>query len=243
MQDVRFAGMMGGSTNVSEDCLYLNVWTPAKAPGERLPVMVWIYGGAFVSGMTSIPVYDGGRLAEKGVVLVSLAYRVGPFGFLAHPELSKESGKGSGTYGLLDQVAALQWVKENIAQFGGDPSRVTLFGESAGGISVSMLTVVPAAKGLFQRAISQSGGSMAPPKHGDETGQNVPSLNLAEAAGIEFLSRVGAGNIRAARELSAEQIQKRATGMSQFWPVADGEVLPGDQYSYFRPAGSTTRPS
>ncbi|HWI55747.1 MAG TPA: carboxylesterase family protein, partial [Bacillota bacterium] len=140
IQDAFMAVMFGGSPNLSEDCLYLNVWTPAKSPDEKLPVMVWIYGGAFISGLTSLPVYDGTKLAQKGVVLVSVAYRVGPFGFLAHPELSQESGKGSGCYGLQDQVAGLRWVKDNIAQFGGDPSRVTIFGESAGGISVSMLT-------------------------------------------------------------------------------------------------------
>ena len=162
MQSGLLAAVMGGMGRRSEDCLYLNVWTPAKSPDERLPVMVWIYGGGFMSGLTSSPMYDGMKFAQKGVVLVSIAYRVGPFGFLAHPELSKESGKGSGCYGIQDQVAALRWVKENIAQFGGDPGRVTIFGESAGGISVSMLTVVPAAKDLFQRAISQSGGSMAP---------------------------------------------------------------------------------
>src|SRR5687767_15615465 len=118
--------------------------------------MVWIYGGAFVGGQTSIPAYDGTRLAEMGVVLVSVAYRVGAFGFLAHPELSKESGKGSGNYGLQDQIAALRWVKDNIAAFGGDANRVTIFGESAGGMSVSMLAASPLARGLFHRAISQS---------------------------------------------------------------------------------------
>lgn len=159
MQDTGFAVMMGGSPNVSEDCLYLNVWTPARNAGEKLPVMVWIYGGGFAGGMTSIPVYDGTKFAEKGVVLVSTAYRLGPFGFLAHPELSREGGKGSGTYGLQDMIAALQWVKGNIGAFGGDPSRVTIFGESAGGIAVSMLAASPPAKGLFQRVISESGGS------------------------------------------------------------------------------------
>lgn len=233
MQDARFAAMMGSSTNLSEDCLYLNVWTPAKNADENLPVMVWIYGGAFVSGMTSVSVYDGTKLAQKGVVLVSIAYRVGPFGFLAHPELSKESGKGSGCYGIQDQVAGLRWVKDNISRFGGDPSRVTVFGESAGGISVSMLTVVPAARGLFQRAISESGGSMAPVKNGNEAGQNVPSLRMAEEAGKSFLSKLGANDLKAARALSAEEIQKAVVGMGLFWPVADGETLPGDQYELY----------
>lgn len=143
MQPALAAIAMGAPANLSEDCLYLNVWTPAKAPDERLPVMVWIYGGGFISGLTSVPVTDGTRLAQKGVVLVSIAYRVGPFGFLAHPELSRESGKGSGCYGIQDQVAGLRWVKDNIAQFGGDPSRVTIFGQSAGGISVSVPRLCP----------------------------------------------------------------------------------------------------
>lgn len=233
MQDTRMIAMMGGSTEVSEDCLYLNVWTAAKSADEKRPVMVWIYGGAFMGGMTGIPLYDGTKLAQKGVVLVSIGYRVGPFGFLAHPELSQESGKGSGCYGIQDQVAGLRWVKDNIAQFAGDPSCVTIFGESAGGISVSMLTAVPAAKGLFQRAISQSGGSMAPVKYGNEAGQNVPSLKTAEEMGKKFLSKLGAADIKAARALGAEAIQEAARGMGLFWPVADGQTLPGDQYELY----------
>ena len=164
MQDTAFGAKLGGPQKISEDCLYLNVWTGAKKAGEKRPVMVWIYGGGFGIGMTSTPTYDGTNLAKKGVVLVSVAYRVGPMGFLAHPELSKESGKGSGAYGIQDQIAGLKWVKENIAQFGGDPSNVTIFGESAGGMSVGMLTTSPMAKGLFHRAISESGGAMAPPR-------------------------------------------------------------------------------
>ncbi len=233
MQDARFAALMGGSTNLSEDCLHLNVWTPAKSADARLPVMVWIYGGAFVSGMSSLPMYDGARLAEKGAVVVSIGYRVGPFGFLAHPELSRESGKGSGCYGIQDQVAGLRWVKENIARFGGNPACVTIFGESAGGIAVSMLTVVPSARGLFQRAISQSGGSMAPVMEGDEAGQNVPSLRLAEEKGKRFLAKIGAMDLKAARGLSAQAIQQAVVGQGLFWPVADGETIPGDQHVLF----------
>jgi para-nitrobenzyl esterase len=146
----------------SEDCLYLNVWTPAKSPGERLPVMVWIYGGGFNIGATSTPMYDGSKIAGKGVVLVSVAYRVGELGFLAHRELSTEQGGHSGDYGLLDMIAGLQWVKRNIAGFGGNPGRVTIFGESAGGMAVSMLAASPLAKGLFQGAISERGGNFAP---------------------------------------------------------------------------------
>jgi para-nitrobenzyl esterase len=236
MQDPAFAKIFGAPPAINEDCLYLNVWTPAKAAGAALPVMVWIYGGGFVGGMTSVPVYDGTRLAEKGVVLVSVAYRVGVFGFLAHPELSRESGKGSGNYGLQDLVAGLQWVKANIAKFGGDPARVTIFGESAGGIAVSMLAASPAAKGLFQRAISESGGSFGPPRFANEGGQNVPPLKVAEAAGQNFLRKLGASDIKAARELSAQALQTALGPGLQggFWPVFDGDVLPGDQYELYQ---------
>ena len=233
MQDAAWALIMGSSASISEDCLYLNVWTPAKSPAEKRPVMVWIYGGGFNSGMTSAGLYDGTKLAQKGVVLVSIAYRVGPFGFLATPELSRESGHGSGNYGLLDQVAALQWVQQNIRQFGGDPTRVTIFGESAGGESVSMLTAVPAAKGLFQRVISESGGSMSPLKTGDEIDRMVPTLKLAEANGRKFLEKLGARDLKAARALSAETIQASGIDMGEFWPVADGTVLPGDEYELY----------
>jgi para-nitrobenzyl esterase len=142
---------------ISEDCLYLNVWTPAKMTSDRMPVMVWIYGGAFRFGEGSNPGYNGENLARHGVVLVTFNYRVGPLGFLAHPLLSKEDEhNSSGNYGLLDQIAALQWVHKNIAAFGGDPNRVTIFGESAGGTSVMFLMSSPLSEGLFQRAISQS---------------------------------------------------------------------------------------
>ena len=151
----------GSQENMSEDCLYLNVWTPAKSPKEKLPVLVWIYGGGFAGGSTSY--YDGAPLAEQGVVLVSINYRVGKLGFFAHPELSAETEQGtSGNYGLLDQIAGLKWIQNNISKFGGDPDKVTIFGESAGGISVSMLCASPLAKGLFRGAISQSGGSFGP---------------------------------------------------------------------------------
>jgi para-nitrobenzyl esterase len=224
MQDTAFGAMLGGPQKISEDCLYLNVWTGAKKAGEKLPVMVWIYGGGFGIGMTSSPAYDGTNLAKKGIVLVSVAYRVGPMGFLAHPELSKESGKGSGAYGIQDQIAGLKWVKNNITQFGGDPNNVTIFGESAGGISVSMLSASPMAKSLFQRAISESGGNMAPPRM---------TLKKAEEQGKAYLSKLGANDIMAARALSAEAIQKETKGMGSFWPVADGETIVENQYELF----------
>jgi para-nitrobenzyl esterase len=235
VQDKNMAAMIGGPPNFSEDCLYLNVWTAAKSKGEKLPVMVWIYGGGFALGSTSTPIYDGTKLAQKGVVLVSTAYRVGPFGFLAHPDLSRESGKGSGVYGIQDMIGALRWVKENIAQFGGDPSRVTIFGESAGGIAVSMLAGSPEAKGLFHRAISESGGSFAPVRFANEAGQMIPSLQLAEATGKSLLEGLGAKDIKAARALSADEIQKAAgVSLGRFWPVADGHVLPADQYEMYQ---------
>lgn len=149
----------------SEDCLYLNIWTPAKSANDRIPVLVWIYGGGFNGGSTAEPNYSGEHLAAKGVVLVSIAYRVGYLGFLAHPGLSAENENHvSGNYGLLDMIAGLQWVQKNISTFGGDPDKVTIFGESAGGIAVSMLCASALAKGLFHGAISQSGGSFGPPQ-------------------------------------------------------------------------------
>jgi len=218
----------------SEDCLYLNVWTPAKSSRDRLAVMVWIYGGGFTSGATSIPQYNGANLAKKGVVLVSVGYRLGPFGFLAHPELSAENHGHSGNYGLLDQIAGLRWVKRNIAAFGGDPNRVTIFGESAGGIAVSMLAASPLAKGLFQGAISESGGSFAPARLANEGGENVPPLAVAESNGVAFLSKLGASSIADARKKPADEILKNsAPGIGGAWPTFDGYVLPGDQYKLY----------
>jgi para-nitrobenzyl esterase len=219
---------------VNEDCLYLNVWTPAKTPKERLAVMVWIYGGGFAIGSTSLAQYDGQSLAKKGVVLVSISYRVGAFGFMAHPELTAEQGGHSGNYGLLDQIAGLQWVKRNIAAFGGDPNRVTIFGESAGGISVSMLAASPLAKGLFQGAISESGGSMAPARLAREGGENVPPLAVAEGNGASFVSKLGVSSIADARKLSADAILKNSPpGLGGPWPNFDGYVLLGDQYKLY----------
>ena len=142
---------------LSEDCLYLNVWTPARRKTEKLPVLYWIHGGGYIMGASSQSLYDGEELARLGCVVVSINYRVGLFGFLAHPSLSNESPDHvSGNYGLLDQVEGLRWVKRNIAAFGGDPDRVTIFGESAGGVSVLCLLVSPLSKGLFHGAIAQS---------------------------------------------------------------------------------------
>ena len=232
MQDPAFAKLFGAPPAISEDCLYLNVWTPAMTRGDKLPVMVWIYGGGFVGGMTSIPSYDGTHLAQKGVILVSVGYRLGVFGFLAHPDLTRETGKGSGNYGLLDMIAGLKWVKANIASFGGDPARVTVFGESAGGFAVNMLAASPRAKGLFHGVISESGGSFGPPRRGNEGGTSVPPMKSAEASGKAFLDKLGAHDIKAARALDAGVIQKALGPGLQggFFPVFDGNVLPGDVY-------------
>ncbi len=219
---------------VSEDCLYLDIWTPAKSASDQLPVMVWIYGGAFTAGATSMSLYNGANLAKKGVVLVSLAYRVGYFGFLASKELSAEQGGHSGNYGLMDQIAGLHWVKRNIAAFGGDPLRVTIFGESAGGISVSMLSASPLAKGLFTGAISESGGNFAPERKDNEGGENMVSLATAEKNGAAFLAKLGASSIADARKMPAESILKvRGAGLGSNWPNFDGYVLLGDQYELY----------
>jgi para-nitrobenzyl esterase len=232
MQDPQMAKLMGSTAPPSEDCLYLNVWTPAKAKGDRLPVMVWIYGGAFALGATGTPLFDGSRLAQKGVIVVSVGYRVGALGFMAHPELSRESGHGSGNYGLEDQIAGLKWVRDNVGQFGGAPGNVTIFGESAGGIAVSMLAASPLAKGLFAKTISESGGNFGPARKGSEGGANMTSLAGAEAQGTAFLKAIGAADIAAARALPASTIQAGpgASAQGGFWPTFDGYVLRGDQY-------------
>src|SRR6266568_4911128 len=160
MQGRVFGDMTFRDPGGSEDCLSLNVWVPAKPSQPKLPVMVWIYGGGFVAGTTSEGRQNGVHLAQQGVIVVSMNYRLGVFGFFVHPELAKESGHNSaGNYGLLDQLAALQWVHDNIAAFGGDPGNVTIFGESAGSFSVSAQMASPLAKGLFQKAIGESGGA------------------------------------------------------------------------------------
>ncbi len=216
----------------SEDCLYLNVWTPAKSPHAKVPVLVWIYGGGFNAGGTSEPTYSGEVLARKGVVLVSIAYRVGQFGFLAHPELSAESPNHvSGNYGLLDMIAALQWIRHNIAAFGGDPAKVTIFGESAGGIAVSMLCASPQAAGLFDGAISESGGSFGPPRPSGGPGENMRPLAIAEKNGLDFATAAGAPSIAELRKLPPEKLLAAARGLA--WPIIDGWVIPTDQYTLY----------
>ncbi|RYU89209.1 carboxylesterase family protein [Mucilaginibacter terrigena] len=202
---------------LSEDCLYLNVWTGAKAPTEKRPVMVWIYGGGFVSGGTNVPIYDGEALAKKGGILVSIPYRVGVLGFLAHPELTKESpNHASGNYGLMDLLAALKWIKTNIAAFGGDPNNVTIAGQSAGSMAVNSLVASPLGKGLFQKAIAESGASFITGPFGGST------LKRAEENGVKTAQILGAASLAELRKLPAEALLKQFGG----GPIIDGYVLP-----------------
>lgn len=205
---------------ISEDCLYLNVWTKSTDSTIKKPVLVYIYGGGFRSGGSACPIYDGEAIAKKDVVFVSFNYRVGVFGFLSHPELSKESAyNSSGNYALLDMIAALKWVQQNIASFGGDPSRVTIAGQSAGAFAVNFLCATPLAKGLFRSAIAQSGGSVLP-------SAIRPSIKLveAEAMGIDFAKKLNCNSIAELRKKPAAEIQATNGGLSA--PFEDGYVLP-----------------
>jgi len=214
---------------LSEDCLTLNVWTPARA--RNAPVFFWIYGGALQSGASREPMYDGKRLAERGVVVVSINYRLGVLGWLAHPELSAESSQGiSGNYGLLDQIRALTWVKENIAAFGGDPANVTIAGESAGALSVMYLMASPLARGLFAKGIAQSAYMISTPSlktavHG------APS---AEQAGVALMKQLKANDLAAMRAIPGEQITAAAAGFGYGpWGAVDGHVLPDQLVNVF----------
>lgn len=182
----------------SEDCLYLNVWAPSPSatPPERLPVLVWLHGGGYYGGTAAQEGFNGANLARHGAVVVTLNYRLGVFGFFSHPELSREAPyRVSGNQGILDQITALRWVKDNIAAFGGDPARVTIMGESAGAESVAVLVATPLAKGLFQRAIAQSGND-ALPLHADER-HRFADLRTAEATGLAYARSVGAPSLAA----------------------------------------------
>ncbi len=212
----------------SEDCLYLNIWTPAQSPHARLPVMVWIPGGGFIAGSAAMPLYRGDRLALKGVIVVTVAYRLGPLGFLAHPELTAESPHhSSGNYALMDQIAALRWVQRNIAGFGGDPTRVTVAGQSAGSNSVSLLIASPLAKGLFQQAIGESGGVLEPL-------QIAPAYLIANAErdGVAYSASLGAHSLAELRKLPAAELLKgNANAVSH--PVIEPYVLPASPYQAF----------
>lgn len=225
MQARVFGDMMFRNAGMSEDCLYLNVWTPASAsPGARLPVLFYIYGGGWVAGDGSEPRYDGESMAKRDIVVVTLSHRLGIFGWFSHPELTAESPhQASGNYGMLDQTAALQWVRDNIAAFGGDPRNVTIAGESAGSFSVSALMASPTSRDLFARAIGESGaffGTTRPMRPRDESEQN----------GVNFAEAVGAPSLSALRALSATELLE-ASGrpdMPRFDPNIDGLFFPKD---------------
>ncbi len=230
-----------------EDCLYLNIWTAADEPEEKRPVMLWIHGGGFSYGSGALPLFDGEGLARRGIVLVTINYRLGPLGYLAHPELTGESAHGSsGNYGFLDQVEALRWVRDNIAAFGGDPGRVTIFGQSVGSSSVSCLLASPLAKGLFHRAICQSGGSVGP--LGNPGGGSMQTLAVAEKRGVEFIAALGARSIDEMRHKSAREIQLpppeamsdpwKMTPANQRlrnsgWVIVDGHAIPASPFDIF----------
>ncbi|HEX5229065.1 MAG TPA: carboxylesterase family protein, partial [Bryobacteraceae bacterium] len=217
--------MQGGNQKMSEDCLYLNVWTGAKSASEKLPVMVWIYGGGYYTGSGSQPMYDGEALAKKGAVVVTFNYRLGPFGFFSYPELTKESDRrGAANFGVLDSIAALEWVKKNIARFGGDPKHVTIFGESAGAGMVANLLAIPQAKGLFVRAMGESSAwstaTIAP----------LGTLAEGEAEGVKLADKLGAKSLAELRAAPAEAIQKAGRGQG---PVVDGWLITEDPSKVF----------
>ena len=216
---------------VSEDCLTLCIWAPAKSREQKLPVMVWIPGGGFTQESASMPLYWGDALATRGVIVVTVNYRVGLLGFLSHPELSGESGhNASGNYGLLDQIAALTWIKRNITAFGGDPERVTIWGQSAGSMAVSLLMASPLARGLFQRAIGQSGAYFVPP-----AATRSPEglfLKGAEEQGVKLGAELGATSLEALRKLAPEQFLKEHKAGTMH-PIIDGYVVPEEPYVAF----------
>jgi para-nitrobenzyl esterase len=208
----------------SEDCLYLNVWTSANSANDKRPVMVWIYGGGFTGGSGGMAWYDGQNLAAKGPVIVTLNYRLGSLGFFAHPELAAESGRhAAGNYGMMDAIAALQWVKRNIAAFGGDPNNVTIAGESAGAIMVGALVGSPVAKGLFHRAIAESGGWM---------GLTMGRMRSGEAALADGQKTMEALGVKTIAELRAKPLNE-LTGLSAGGLVIDGYLIPEDTSQTF----------
>ena len=222
MQHAAFGDMGFRSSGVSEDCLYLHVWTPANSANEKLPVLVYFYGGGFVAGDGSEPRYDGESMARRGIVALTVNYRLGAFGFMAHPELTRESPhQASGNYGLLDQAAALRWVRENIAAFGGDSNRVTIAGESAGSVSVSAQMASPLSRNLIAGAIGESGAGIPP------TLAPVP-LAQGEQNGVKFAQSVGANSVAELRALSSQEILDASVkyGIWSFGSVVDGHFLP-----------------
>ncbi len=214
----------GFNNPTSEDCLYLNLWRPAGAAAKPLPVMVWIHGGAFIMGAGSFPSYDGAAFAREGVILVTINYRLGRFGVFAHPDLSREQeGQPLANYGLMDQITALKWVRSNIAAFGGDPANVTIFGESAGASSVNFLMTSPRARGMFDKAISESGGASA----------GLIPLADAEAAGRAWGNKVGAADLSALRALPADKVWDGPVTVPM-GPVLDGRLVTASTDRAFR---------
>ncbi|MBC8154216.1 MAG: carboxylesterase family protein [Bacteroidetes bacterium] len=235
MQRAIFGDMAFRSNGVSEDCLYLNVWTPAKSANERLPVLVYFYGGGFIAGDGSEPRYDGESMAQRGIVTLTVNYRLGVFGFMAHPELTKESPhRASGNYGYLDQTAALRWVQQNIAAFGGDPKKVTIAGESAGSISVSAQMASPLSKNLMAGAIGESGSLLG----------TLPPVPLAEAEqqGVRFAEQVGAKSLANLRAMSATQLLEATADPKtpRFSSSIDGYFFPKPPIAIFA-AGEQAR--
>lgn len=222
------------SQRTSEDCLYVNVITPAKNVNEKLPVLVWIHGGGFITGSALRP--DGTNLAKQGVVFVSIEYRTGALGFLSLPELTAESPRHtSGNYGLMDQILGLKWVKKNIAAFGGDPDKVTICGESAGGIAVSMLCASPEARGLFRGAICESGGSFCPIDSVRVDNNGICDQRGAEAFGLSYMQRKGVKSLAELRKMDAAELvnDPQSAGVGGFWPCVDGYVITDDQYKLY----------
>ena len=222
MQGRVFEDMVFPDSGPSEDCLYLNVFTPADAGGHsKLPVMFWIHGGGYTGGSASEPRHNGDFLPLKGVVLVTINYRLGVFGFLATADLAKEAGGSAGNYALMDMVAALRWVHSNIAKFGGDPNNVTIFGESAGSFAVSTLMAAASAQGLFQKAIGESGGALA------LVAPDTPSLAEREQREQDWANSLGASTLAALRALPAQTILDAASkpGGPGFPTVVDGKFL------------------
>ncbi|MDO4514555.1 MAG: carboxylesterase family protein [Lachnospiraceae bacterium] len=235
------AEFYGVERPMSEDCMYLNIWTPANSADEKLPVAVYFHGGAYTTGMAYQQQFDGEGFNKRGVIMVTIPYRLNVFGFMAHPELTAEAPyQSSGNYGLLDQVYGLQWVKRNIASFGGDPDNMSIFGQSAGAMSVNAMITTPLTKGLFHRAILQSGGGLS---HG-KLGSWSDNLEKAEQLGIHFLNYIGCASIAEARQLSQEKLLAEmmryckeklfdsdthyyAGGYTRFMPIhCDGYVFP-----------------
>lgn len=228
MQRSVFGDMNFRSDGMSEDCLYLNVWTPAKTGTERLPVLIYIYGGGLIAGDGSEPRYDGETLARKGIITVSLSHRLSVFGFMAHPELTKESpNKASGNYGFMDQTAAIRWIKDNIAAFGGDPNKITIAGESAGSVSVSAQMASPLAKGLIAGAIGSSGSLLGT--------LSATTLAQGEENGVKFMTMAGAKSLADLRKMSAEAILEVTAkqGVPRFAATVDGYYFPRQPLEIF----------